>query len=353
MRTALGKGKREKVTEREANEVRRRKEHQIAGGLVHRDKPRGRMTLGELKTTYRQRRERGETGRGYLRGAPKLSEATIVDHLMTIRYLIEHFGEDHGLHRISLADAERFVEGLAAGKLASARKESKRQYGLGGDTIRNHIRNTKTIFNWARRFRMVAENPFADFECGPLPSKPNHGVSLKDFERLVKSAESDNWRALFGLCRLAGLRRSEAIDLPWSGKATDKRGQEHWVGVDRFRRRISLVAAKTRMHRVVPICPRLYELLDPLFAVDGEGTVTGISPHNLTRKAQEQARAAKLKPWPKFYQAMRSSCENDWKEKGVAEPTYCARLGHSPKVSRESYVSPTEAEYAAVTEAAA
>ncbi len=49
---------------------------------------------------------------------------------------------------------------------------------------------------------------------------------------------------------------------------------------------------------------------------------------------------------------MRSSCENDWKEQGFAEATYCAWIGHDPKVSRKHYVAPTEAEYARVTEVA-
>ena len=53
-----------------------------------------------------------------------------------------------------------------------------------------------------------------------------------------------------------------------------------------------------------------------------------------------------------FFQSMRSSCENDWKEQGFAEATYCAWIGHDPKVSRKHYVSPTEAEYAQVTKVA-
>ena len=46
---------------------------------------------------------------------------------------------------------------------------------------------------------------------------------------------------------------------------------------------------------------------------------------------------------------MRSSRENEWKEKRVAEATYAAWLGHSPTVSRKHYVAPTETEFAAIT----
>ncbi len=56
-----------------------------------------------------------------------------------------------------------------------------------------------------------------------------------------------------------------------------------------------------------------------------------------------------LEAWPKPFQSMRSSCENDWKQKHVAEATYCVWLGHSPTVSRKHYVAPTEAEFEAIS----
>lgn len=77
-------------------------------------------------------------------------------------------------------------------------------------------------------------------------------------------------------------------------------------------------------------------------------SITGQSINNLYRRGQAVLANAKVIEWPKLFQAMRSSCENDWKQKGVAEATYCAWLGHSPKVSREHYVAPTEAEYEAI-----
>ena len=83
----------------------------------------------------------------------------------------------------------------------------------------------------------------------------------------------------------------------------------------------------------------------------GQVTVAGVTAHNLARATRQHLVRAGLKRWPKFFQAMRSSCENDWKQAGIAEPTYCAWVGHSAKVSREHYVSPTEAEYALVTRA--
>ena len=109
-----------------------------------------------------------------------------------------------------------------------------------------------------------------------------------------------------------------------------------------------------RSYREVPICMRLYSILHEAYQVaeDDADTITGLTPNNLTRLAQGIVRAAGVTPWPKMYQAMRSSCENEWKQRGVAEATYCAWLGHSPKVSREHYVAPTSDEYQAIIRAA-
>ena len=142
--------------------------------------------------------------------------------------------------------------------------------------------------------------------------------------------------------------------MPWDGHATDRRGKRHWVGVDWDRRRIGVVG-KGHRYRELPICPRLHTILLDAFqdARDGSVTATGLTTNNLTRQAQRHARAADVAVWPKFFQAMRSSCENEWKQGGVAEPTYCAWMGHSSKVSREHYVSPTESEFDSITQVAA
>jgi hypothetical protein len=62
--------------------------------------------------------------------------------------------------------------------------------------------------------------------------------------------------------------------------------------------------------------------------------------------------AAGLAKWPDFFQAMRSSCENDWKADGIAEPTFTTWLGRSATVSRQHSVAPTDAEFERVTKVA-
>ena len=131
--------------------------------------------------------------------------------------------------------------------------------------------------------------------------------------------------------------------------------------MDFNRQRLCLVAPKTETYREVPIAPRLAELLaeaDKTRSVVGglrieDGvSVSGLSGNNLDRRAGVYCKAAGVEKWPYFFQAMRTSCENDWKAAGIPEPTYTAWAGHSATVSRRHYVSPTEEEFARVTKVA-
>lgn len=338
------------MTKREAEAQRRELELAFNKGTESASRP-DRMTLRQFIDQYPDRRRQGGDGKGYLRQAPKLNEKTISDHGMTLRYLALHLGDAKLIDKITLSDASAFIDALAAGKLAGARKKSKREYSMGQQTIRGHIRNVKAVFNWAKLFGLIRDNPFSRFDGAPLATTAPYYVTMSEFRRLYRAAPSSDWRLFFALCRLAGLRRSAALSLPWSGHATDSDGERHWVGVDWQRRRICLVGnhKTVRRYRELPIRPLLFRLLLKAFdeAKDGAVTIVNIRPNNLTRIGQKTVRDAGMKPWPKLYQSMRSSAENDHKLRGVHEATYAVWMGHSPTVSRKHYTAPTDAEFAA------
>ncbi|MHC4140391.1 MAG: tyrosine-type recombinase/integrase [Planctomycetota bacterium] len=350
-------GKCSEITATEAKAARRDHELKINTGEARRDRGE-RLRLDEFRIYYQQRRTRyTEKASRLHKTHQKISPGTAVEHDMTARYLIQHFGPEKLLDTITAVDADDFLTALAAGKLEAARIQTSREYELTENALRKHCRHAKAIFGWARAMGLIIANPFGDFAAPSLPGPPKAQISREDFRTLIAPA-TQPWRAFLALCRLAGLRREEARTLPWSGQATDKFGQEHWVGVDfeAEHTRISLVSAKTGHHRVVPVDKELEAILTATFdaAPAGSNRVAHpITRNNLTRKAQELITAAGLKSWPKFYNALRASRENEWKEGGFAEATYAAWMGHGIGISRTNYVCPTEAEFARATGKAA
>ncbi|MCL4210231.1 MAG: hypothetical protein HRU76_00040 [Phycisphaeraceae bacterium] len=341
------------VTARDAEAARRAKELALGTGEAPRDRLET-TTLEAFTPFYIDRRKHSEQGTGYRKGAHGLKRPTLAKHSMTLRYMAQHFGPTRRLDAIDADDAERFIAALEAGTLAAAR-EARQTYTLTTETVRGHIRNCKAIFAWAKSRRIIHVNPFDDFNGAPGHSRPNHYLPLADFERLLSAVDSPGWRVFYALQRLAGLRRGEAVSLPWDGEAADSDGVVHRVGIDFGRRRVCIVGNAKTVHRYreVPICPRLLTLLNEAREAaggdDASGTVCGLPAFNLTRRAQAHIERAGLTAWAKVYQSIRSSCENDWKMAGFAEATYAAWIGHSPTVSRKHYVAPTPGEFDAVT----
>jgi integrase len=345
-----------RCTKAEAEEARRQKIVDLGGG-ENPDRPE-RVTLAELRDLYRKRRARDAdapvvAARRH-KEFKKLAPSTLANHDMTMRYLMRWFGEDRVVGEIEAPEAELFVDALEAGKLADARATDQ-TYGFSEHAIRQQIRNAKTIFSWSISQKMATRNPFEQFDGTSLRGGALHHVTSAELEALVKASPSPGWAAMFALCRLAGLRRSEARLLKWKGVEMDERGEQHEVGVDLSARCLRLVSNKTHHYRVLPIVPRLAEILADAESdsiIHDRPTVTGLGPHNIDRKKDSICQKAGLVPWPKFFKAMRTSRENDWKERGVAEATYAAWMGHSADVSRKHYVSPTATEFQAQTQLA-
>lgn len=315
-----------------------------------------KVTLGQFTADYPDRRRQGGNGRGYLKQARKLADKTIADHMMTLRYMIQHFGPNRDMNAITFTNAVAFVEALAADKLAGARKKSGRKWTTSQPCVHAHIRHVKAIFTWAVLLKVIESNPFTEFRSDSPTSDDNHYVTLSEFRRLYRAAPSQGFKLLYALCRLGGCRRGEALALPWSGHANDSDGKKHWVGIDWDRHRICIVGDHKMVHkyREAPIRPLLYRLLLKAFdaAEAGPVTITGLGPANYNRIAKKTMTAAGLAPWANFHRALRSSWENDHKLRGVAETTYCSWSGHSPDVSRKHYVAPTAQEFAAVAKLA-
>lgn len=347
-------GHQDKVSKRQATALARRIEDRVNSESEDLVTTRPNITLQEFLDLYFSERTRAsdvQTHRRLKRYA-QLGSSTIVLHKMTGRYLEQFFGPDRQLSKITKLDALQWLRALEAGRLAGARSDTKRKYkALSEQSICKEIRNVKTIFGWAAAYDIIARSPFSEFMGAPAETHGSgHHVSMDDFERLKGACKNHGWVALIGLCRLAGLRLGEALGLPWSGKTVDRGGAERWVGVDFTRARLCVVAVKTGKYREIPIVPALRTILAKQCAesVDGEELVVPnrqVSRNNVRERFLKIVKRAGLERWPKLFQTLRSSRENQWKAEGVAEATYAAWLGHSIAVSRKHYVQPLDSEF--------
>jgi integrase len=151
---------------------------------------------------------------------------------------------------------------------------------------------------------------------------------------VIDACPDAEWRLLFGLARYAGLRiPSESHILTWAD-------------VDFGRGRLTVRSPKTERHegheqRVVPITPRLMELLQERFDGCPEGdapliTITGKGA--MIRSVRRIWARAGVEPWSRLWQTLRSSCEKEW---AMTFPQYAVSrwIGHSITVSGRHYAN--------------
>jgi integrase len=260
----------------------------------------------------------------YIRGRTDLRPGTIYLHRLTRKYLTAHFGADTPIDRITRAAAREWQLVLAAGNLSSGKP-------LAAPTVRGHVVNAKGMFAQAMVDDLIPANPFAHLRVAvPKLDKQWHYVSLSELEHLLAACRSPGWKALIALCRLAGLRRGEALHLPWSA-------------VDFQNRRLTVFAEKTSVKRLVPIVSELYLILiEALEAIrPGQERVCDVSSHCLWRNFTVIRRRAGLSAWQDAFQVMRRNCETDWAQ---CFPQYVVSewLGHSIVISAEHYLAVPE-----------
>jgi len=151
-------------------------------------------------------------------------------------------------------------------------------------------------------------------------------ISLEELDKLLDACPNIGWKMLIALCRLAGLRRGEALELTWS----DINWQEHYFTV---------IALKTGRRRIVPIVPNLYQLLLEAFdqAQENEERICPISHYCLWRNFQVYRKRAGLEKWKDAFKVMRRNCETDWAQK---YPQYVVStwIGHNIQVSARHYL---------------
>jgi len=205
-----------------------------------------------------------------------------------------------------------------------ARKFRRQLRGRGLDGNR-HLRDARCIWGWAVREGVAGTNVFSGLPKSRAPG-PFRYVSVDELAAL--RAVAGSWRVLIGVCRLAGLRRGEALRAQWGDLVADRAG----------RSMLNVYAPKTDRSRVVPVVPELRAELHPLRACP---YICRVPSNNLKRDANAIIVRAGLEPWGAFFQSLRKSCESDWLARYPVMDV-AGWMGHSPSVSQRYYHQTTE-----------
>jgi integrase len=296
-------------------------------GLVE---PRAKETLSKLASFID----------GYVAGRTDLKPRTLVKFNATRTYLTEFLGADRKINSITAGDADDW-------RVFLIQKE------MSENTVRKHVQIAKQFFTSAVRRKLIESNPFTDLKS-TVRANPERFffIARKDADAVLTACPDHQWKLLFALSRYGGLRcPSEHLGLRW--------GDVNWT-----HGRITVRSPKTEHHegkaeRIVPLFPELRPYLqaaldDLLEDFDPKEKRLSEQPlitryrdtnTNLRTQLHRIIRKAKLTPWPKLFQNLRSTRETELAELFPIH-VVCEWIGNSEAVARKHYLQVTEDHFA-------
>ena len=274
----------------------------------------------------------------YIDGRSDVKPSTRCNLEQVKRNLVEFFGADRPLNKITLGDADEFRVFLL-----------KR---LADNTARRNCGRAKQYFRAAVRKKLIRENPFGDMKgCGVRENKSRmYFVSREEAQKVIDACPDAQWRLLFALSRFGGLRcPSEHLGLRWGD-------------VDWEHGRITVHSPKTEHHpggesRQIPMFPELRQYLEDAFEQAEPGTEFVITRYrernaNLRTQLERIIRKAGLKPWPKLFQNLRSTRETELAETYPIH-VVCAWIGNTVAVAAKHYLQVTDTDFERASEGGA
>ena len=274
---------------------------------------------------------------GYLTRRTDIKQSTR-EHLDRARlHLVAFFGADKALADITPGCADEFRLHLL-----------KR---MGDNTVRRLCGRAKQFLRAATRKRLIAQSPFGDMaDTNVRENKSREFFVARDMaDKVLAACPDSQWRLLFALSRYGGLRcPSEHLALTWGD-------------VDWERGRVRIPSPKTEHHeggdcRWIPMFPELRPYLEAVWDEAPEGTEFVITRYrqrncNLRTQLQRIIVKAKLEPWPKLFQNLRSTRETELAESFPIH-VVCAWLGNTQAVARKHYLQVTDEHFAAASDIA-
>ena len=216
--------------------------------------------------------------------------------------------------------------------------------GLGPNTIRRRIGICRQIFNAAKRYKLIQDNPFAGMatEVRSNPDKFRY-VTQEETKAILEHCPDATWKAIVCLVRYGGLRcPSEVLSVQW--------GHVNWENS-----RLTVPSPKTAHHegkssRVIPLFPELQLALSEALEQAPPGAQFIVQRYrsstvNLRTLLERIIIKAGVAPWPKLFINLRSSRETEL-IKDFPIHTVTAWLGNSPRIAMKHYLQVTDDDYA-------
>lgn len=204
-------------------------------------------------------------------------------------------------------------------------------------SVRRHCQVAQMFFTAAIRARLIDRNPFANVPTACINSKDrDHFVTREEFDACVRHCPDHQWTMILYLARVAAMRNpSEVMSATW----------DH---VDWKNRRLTVISPKTeayagREKRVIP----LFSELEAVLRVGWEQCPPGENriitrfntpDANMHKTFVAIMKRAGVKQWPKLFQNMRASRENELIDNGVRPDVAANWLGHTEQVQRSNYL---------------
>ncbi len=254
--------------------------------------------------------------------ARKTKPDTQRKHENAKRYFEEHFGSDVKVSEVKPADALRFNTWL-----------HERPH-LNENTANRLVGFIRQFFNRAVQAEIISKNPFqSDAITVTVKAARKQYVPVETIEKVIAACPTVEWKLLFAFARHIGCRiPSEIRNLKWE----DINWEKNFIRIESPK-----TERKGKAERLVPIVDRVATLLRELRSECDESCCFVFSKlrhqTNPGVVGKKIAKKAGVKPWKKFFNSLRASCETDFvDDHGMRRA--CQWIGNTFTVAEKNYL---------------
>ena len=211
-------------------------------------------------------------------------------------------------------------------------------------TVAGAITKAKAVFNWAVSKKWIDSSPLKGVSRGSfLNPEKDREVTMDEYYRILDVCPCLDWRVIFALARIGGLRPCEILRL-------------RWIDIDWERKRFIVMSPKTERYRgkdkrIVPLFPELQaELLRLLQDECSKGREYVINRYTnrdggiSASTCAKIARRTGIEEFPRPFDNMRASRSTEIYDIHGAH-LESKWIGHSKKTAADCYLQVREVDF--------